>query len=176
MNFKFSLSQEVVISISGEHGVVIGQARYDDSATSYLVRYSDSSGRAQEIWWKESALTAKQKTFSDPDAEAARAYVQGCASTKVIHIVGPQGSGKSTLARAICFGKAREGRLCIELVESGLHEPGMPIDVNRLRAQGVREPYGYKAVKPDFLIVEHLEDPHPSQVAKGDLLIRLEAA
>jgi hypothetical protein len=80
------------------------------------------------------------------------------------------------LARAICADKLAAGKTCGDLVELGLHEAGFPINVNHYRTHGVRPPYAKEPVHFNFLIVEHLEDPHPSQVSKGDLLIRLEAA
>lgn len=82
------------------------------------------------------------------------------------------------MARAICADKLAAGKTCCDMVELGLHEPSMPIDVNRYRTKGVYLPdnMDLQPVHFDFLIVEHLEDPHPDQVAKGDLLIRLEAA
>ena len=95
--------------------------------------------------------------------------------TKVLHIIGRQGTGKSTLARAICADKLAAGKTCWDLVDLGQHEPGLPINVKHYRTHGVRPPYARESVHPEFLIVEHLEDPHPDQVAKGDLLIRLEA-
>lgn len=80
------------------------------------------------------------------------------------------------MARAICTAKLAEGKTCCDMTDPGLHEPGYPININCLRTHGVRPPYAREAVRFDFLIVEHLEDPNPDQVAKGDLLIRVEVA
>lgn len=55
-NFKFELGAEVTISVSGEHGIVVGRAEYPDSPNIYLVLYKSSEGRAVEGWWKENVL------------------------------------------------------------------------------------------------------------------------
>lgn len=55
--FKFELSTEVEIIVSGETGEVIGRAEYlHTNEPSYLLRYAGADGRAVETWWSESAL------------------------------------------------------------------------------------------------------------------------
>lgn len=54
--FKFDLGQQVMISVSGETGVVIGRAEFSESDNSYWVRYKDAQGMAREAWWSEGAL------------------------------------------------------------------------------------------------------------------------
>lgn len=56
MQFKFNLTQRVVIAASGESGDVIGRAEYTHSANSYYIRYRAADGRATEAWWAEDAL------------------------------------------------------------------------------------------------------------------------
>ncbi len=96
--------------------------------------------------------------------------------TKVIHIVGQQGTGKSTLAQAIAVFERNRNRSCLELVGSGLQEPGVRCDINGYRHHGVKLPHLPKPIVFDLLIAEHLDDPEPSQVRAGDLLIRVERA
>jgi len=55
--FKFDLSSEVKIQVSGEVGTVIGRAEYSGCENNYQVRYKCADGRAVESWWAESALT-----------------------------------------------------------------------------------------------------------------------
>ena len=57
-SFKFNLTQPVVITASGEEGVVVARAEYVNSSNSYFVRYAASDGRATEAWWSEDALEA----------------------------------------------------------------------------------------------------------------------
>lgn len=59
--FKFEMSAEVIIAVSGECGKVIGRAQYITTPlNSYLLRYKTADGRATEQWWTEDALkTAK---------------------------------------------------------------------------------------------------------------------
>jgi len=57
--FKFELGAHVEITVSGEQGVVIGRAEYQESANSYYLRYKTADGRAIESWWTESALAAQ---------------------------------------------------------------------------------------------------------------------
>ncbi len=53
---KYELMQSVTIATSGEQGEVIGRAEYVHAEPSYLVRYQAADGRAEEVWWTESAL------------------------------------------------------------------------------------------------------------------------
>lgn len=57
-NFDYRLGERVVISASGETGVVFGRAEYQRGENSYYVRYCAADGRAVEQWWGESALIA----------------------------------------------------------------------------------------------------------------------
>lgn len=52
----YELNETVVISVSGETGVVIGRAEWASSEPSYEVRYKSADGRAVEAWWVEAAL------------------------------------------------------------------------------------------------------------------------
>lgn len=54
--FKFELSSEVKIEVSGEAGTVIGRAEYSAGENQYQVRYKCADGRGIESWWSESAL------------------------------------------------------------------------------------------------------------------------
>ncbi len=56
--FKFNLSSDVKIAVSGESGNIIGRAEYADSENCYLIRYKSADGHAVEKWWGESALAA----------------------------------------------------------------------------------------------------------------------
>ena len=54
---KFSLGQQVCITVSGEAGEVIGHAEYlTKTENSYYLRYKNADGRAVQEWWDESAL------------------------------------------------------------------------------------------------------------------------
>ncbi|MDO9235977.1 MAG: hypothetical protein Q7U28_08095 [Aquabacterium sp.] len=86
--------------------------------------------------------------------------------TQILHIIGLQGVGKSTLARQIQVANSSLGIDCKNLTELGLHEPGWDTDLTPFRL-----PY-----RTGVLIVEHVDEPRPSQVQPGDLLIRLERA
>lgn len=55
-SFSFPLNAEVVITASGEKGIVIGRAEYTTSQPSYLLRYRSADGRAVEAWWSQDAL------------------------------------------------------------------------------------------------------------------------
>ncbi len=54
--FTFKLAQRVVITASGENGMIIGRAEYSSSEPSYLIRYCAADGRAVESWWTQSAI------------------------------------------------------------------------------------------------------------------------
>jgi hypothetical protein len=56
MTFKFDMEQNVIISVSGETGEVIGRAEYARDEDAYYIRYKSGDGRAVESWWRESAL------------------------------------------------------------------------------------------------------------------------
>jgi hypothetical protein len=53
---KFELSDHVRLSLSDEHGIVIGKAVYVNSDPSYLIRYKAGDGRQVENWQPEDAL------------------------------------------------------------------------------------------------------------------------
>lgn len=96
--------------------------------------------------------------------------------TKILHIIGQQGIGKSTLARDIKAAYEARGVSCENLTELGLHEPGRHTNIQPIRERGFRVPYDSVPRRADVVIVEHLGNPYPDQVATGDLLIRLERA
>lgn len=54
--YEFKLLDEVVITVSGERGTVIGRAEYASMDDQYLVRYCAADGRAVEAWWASGAL------------------------------------------------------------------------------------------------------------------------
>lgn len=56
--FKFDLNNEVLISVSGEKGLVTARAEYLRDEPQYRVQYKAADGRATEAWWQESALEA----------------------------------------------------------------------------------------------------------------------
>ncbi len=56
--FKFNLSQEVKIDVSGETGTVIAASVHEQCEDQFNIRYRAADGRAVESWWSESALSA----------------------------------------------------------------------------------------------------------------------
>ena len=75
--FRFELNQNVVISVSGEAGVVIGRTEAVNQEANYQVRYKDAEGKAEVVWWTESSLEAADDTASnqstDPSADPTAA-------------------------------------------------------------------------------------------------------
>lgn len=58
---KYSLGQQVSLSLSKESGDVIGIAQYINSQEPlYLIRYVDANGCQIESWWAESAVEIRQ--------------------------------------------------------------------------------------------------------------------
>ena len=55
-SFKFDLGSTVRITVSGEHGEVIGRTENTSCEPNYLVRYKSTDGTAVEQWWVESDL------------------------------------------------------------------------------------------------------------------------
>lgn len=53
-----ALGAEVIISISGERGRVIGRAEYLDAGTQYQVHYKDANGAAKTDWFYGHQVTA----------------------------------------------------------------------------------------------------------------------
>lgn len=53
---KFELGRTVRLIYTDEEGRIIGRAEYEESESSYLVRYRAADGRQTEAWWNESAL------------------------------------------------------------------------------------------------------------------------
>ena len=53
---RIELGSSVVISVSGEAGVVIGRCDYLVGETQYQLRYKCADGRATEAWWPVSAI------------------------------------------------------------------------------------------------------------------------
>lgn len=84
--------------------------------------------------------------------------------TQILHIVGKQGSGKSTLARQIQTAYKALGITCENLTELDIHEPGQPIDLAPFRLKE----------RNNVVMVEHLDTPHGTQMATGDLVIHVE--
>jgi len=68
------------------------------------------------------------------------------------------------------------GLYCENLTELGEHEPGRDTNIQPFREQGYRAPNATRMKRFDLLIVEHLHDPFPEQVRRGDLVIRMERA
>jgi hypothetical protein len=54
--YEFELGDEVTIQCSGETGLVVGRAEYDNAEPSYFVRYKHNMGWATTSWWTEGAL------------------------------------------------------------------------------------------------------------------------
>lgn len=54
--WKFDMGAALAVDASGETGLVIGRAEFDNAENSYLLRYKAGDGRAVESWWGESAL------------------------------------------------------------------------------------------------------------------------
>lgn len=65
--FKFEIGQSVAIACSGERGIVIGRAQYQDDGDGYFVRYCSAIGTAASSWWAESALVAVEVAAKAPD-------------------------------------------------------------------------------------------------------------
>ncbi|WP_028451882.1 hypothetical protein [Chitinilyticum aquatile] len=62
--FKFDLNQHVTLAMSGEQGVVIGRAEFNNREPWYFVRYVNTNGQQTENWQDESAL--KNTVQEDP--------------------------------------------------------------------------------------------------------------
>jgi len=56
--FAFALGEQVGLVGSDEHGTVIAQAEYAESARNYLIRYRAGDGRLTESWWSETAIVS----------------------------------------------------------------------------------------------------------------------
>jgi hypothetical protein len=56
--FKFSLTQQLQVSVSGEQGECIARSEHAAADPQYLLRYRAADGRAVEAWWTERALSA----------------------------------------------------------------------------------------------------------------------
>ncbi|EAW1261760.1 hypothetical protein RH437_001511 [Salmonella enterica] len=56
MDFKFSLGQNAVITVSGEQGHIKGRAHYVHCENAYLLHYRAADGRAVDRWFDESEL------------------------------------------------------------------------------------------------------------------------
>jgi hypothetical protein len=53
---QLQIEQSVMISISGEVGMIIGKAEYRDSNTVYQVHYKDATGVNRTEWYAGSQL------------------------------------------------------------------------------------------------------------------------
>lgn len=74
--FRFRLEQPVVLTMSGERGIVIGRSDHVHSSDQYNVRYTAADGRQVENWWDEGALIAgdvarKADDAADTDSDGA---------------------------------------------------------------------------------------------------------
>lgn len=56
-SFKFVLHDQVMLTMSGEYGLVIGRCEYAHAENAYLVRYVAGDGRQSQEWFDESALS-----------------------------------------------------------------------------------------------------------------------
>lgn len=56
--FKFKLTQQLQVSVSGEQGECIARSEHAAAEPQYLLRYRAADGRAVEAWWTECALSA----------------------------------------------------------------------------------------------------------------------
>lgn len=54
--FKFKIGAPVGLVLSGEMGIVIGQAKYAERPPLYYVRFKAADGRQCECWWGAEAL------------------------------------------------------------------------------------------------------------------------
>ena len=59
--FKFRMHQPVRLPISGEQGVVIGQAHFCNADDQFFVRYKSGDGRCVESWWCQDALESAEE-------------------------------------------------------------------------------------------------------------------
>ncbi|RXA95605.1 hypothetical protein [Yersinia sp. 2105 StPb PI] len=57
MPFKFSLKQNVVITVSGEAGQVISRLDTINAENSYLVSYKNANGCSTKKWFDSFELT-----------------------------------------------------------------------------------------------------------------------
>jgi hypothetical protein len=71
-SFVFELGQQVIITVSGEIGEVVGRAEYSTAESNYYLRYKSPSRGAVEAWWTESArASAPVATEISQDTAAA---------------------------------------------------------------------------------------------------------
>lgn len=56
--FKFDLSQQVKVTISGEVGTVKGRAEFTTSENQYLLHMKAADGRAADIWFDGTDIKA----------------------------------------------------------------------------------------------------------------------
>jgi len=56
--FKFAMGSRVALieTHETEKGIVIGQARYEDTSDNFLIRYKTGDGNQVEQWWCEGAI------------------------------------------------------------------------------------------------------------------------
>lgn len=81
--FALMLGQAVALALSGEKGIVVGRAEYDNSEDGYYVRYVDANGCQQSEWFGESAIEAVEAVTDriSPEAAAAAQHAGTAAIT-----------------------------------------------------------------------------------------------
>ncbi len=55
---NYEIGDKVMITVSGEVGIVIGVAFYAYMDSQVLLRYKSADGRAVEQWWDMNAIEA----------------------------------------------------------------------------------------------------------------------
>lgn len=53
---SFNLGDKVKMTLTDEHGIIVGTASYLDQPEQYLVRYRSGDGRQVQDWWTASAI------------------------------------------------------------------------------------------------------------------------
>lgn len=122
-SFKFELNSKVALSMSREHGEVVGRAEYTVSENSYFVRYVAGDGRQVEEWLGESAIRpvgSMPKTVGDVKVDVA-SQIDGAKTDRPV----PSGSlsdmAASLLASEELFDRAvKEGRTTVYVFPIGV--------------------------------------------------------
>lgn len=66
--FQFGLAQAITLALSGEKGIIIGRAEYDNSSDSYYIRYVDGTGCQVERWVSVDAIAGGAANDDDADS------------------------------------------------------------------------------------------------------------